>query len=49
MMTNDLAAKLEISARTVQFHFDSIRSKFGAANRQEAIALAVQSGVVARL
>ena len=46
MTTDDIAIKLEIKSRTVQFHFDSIRTKLGAANRQEAIALAVQSGVV---
>ncbi len=46
LTTDDIAMKLEISSRTVQFHFDSIRSKLGAANRQEAVALAVQSGVV---
>ena len=46
MTTEDIAIKLEIKSRTVQFHFDSIRTKLGAANRQEAIALAVQSGVV---
>jgi len=32
--------------RTVQYHFDSIRSKLGAANRQEAVALAVRDGVI---
>ena len=46
LITDDIAVKLEISPRTVQFHFVSIRSKLGAANRQEAVALAVQSGVV---
>jgi LuxR family transcriptional regulator len=46
LTTDDIALKLTISARTVQFHFDSIRSKLGAANRQEAIALAVQTGIV---
>ena len=49
MTTGDIAIKLEIKSRTVQFHFDSIRTKLGAANRQEAIALAVQSGVVSRV
>ena len=44
--TDDIASKLDISSRTVQFHFDSIRSKLGAANRQEAIAIAVKGGVV---
>lgn len=46
MTTEDIAIKLEIKSRTVQFHFDRIRTKLGASNRQEAIALAVQSGVV---
>lgn len=43
---DDIAYKLGITARTVQFHFDSIRSKLGAASRQEAIAKAVQAGIV---
>lgn len=43
----DIAIKLSISLRTVQHHFDSIRSKLGAANRQEAIYRAAQSGVIA--
>jgi DNA-binding CsgD family transcriptional regulator len=46
MTTDDIAVKLDITPRTVQFHFDSIRSKLGAANRQEAIALGVQHGIV---
>ncbi len=46
LTTDDIAAKLEISPRTVQFHFDSIRSKLNAANRQEAIAIGVQAGIV---
>ncbi len=46
MTTPDISTKLQISARTVQFHFDTIRSKLGAANRQEAIALAVQDGTI---
>jgi len=40
LTTDDIALKLEIRARTVQFHFDNVRSKLGAANRQEAIAIA---------
>ena len=43
----DIALKLSISLRTVQHHFDSIRSKLGAANRQEAVYLAGRSGVIA--
>ena len=46
MTTEDIAIKLDIRSRTVQFHFDNIRTKLGAANRQEAIAMAVQLGVV---
>jgi DNA-binding CsgD family transcriptional regulator len=43
----DIAIKLGISPRTVQNHFDSIRSKLGAANRQEAIFRATQMGLLA--
>lgn len=46
LTTEDIAVKLEIRARTVQFHFDSIRSKLGAANRQEAVAIGVHGGIV---
>lgn len=46
LTTGDIAGRLDISSRTVQFHFDSIRSKLGASNRQQAIALAVHSGIV---
>jgi len=46
MTTDDIAAALRISSRTVQYHFDSIRTKLRAANRQEAIALAMYSGVI---
>ncbi len=43
-LTSDAIAKeLGISPRTVQFHFNSIRSKLLAANRQEAIAKAVEA------
>ena len=41
----DIAFKLAISARTVQHYFDSIRSKLGVANRQEAIARGAQMGI----
>jgi len=46
LTTGDISTKLRISARTVQFHFDTVRSKLGAANRQEAIALAVTHGII---
>jgi DNA-binding CsgD family transcriptional regulator len=46
MTTRDISVKLDISARTVQFHFAKIFDKLGAANRQEAIARGVQTGIV---
>jgi DNA-binding CsgD family transcriptional regulator len=46
---DDIAFKLGITPRTVQFHFDSIRSKLNATSRQEAVAKAVQAGVVSGL
>jgi DNA-binding CsgD family transcriptional regulator len=46
--TRDMSFKLGISERTIQFHFDSIRSKLGAANRQEAVAKAMSQGLIAR-
>jgi LuxR family transcriptional regulator, activator of conjugal transfer of Ti plasmids len=46
MTTDDIANRLSITVRTVQFHFDVIRSKLCEANRQEAIALAVRSGLI---
>jgi len=42
----DIAFKLGITERTVQFHFDGIRSKLGAATRHEAVAKAIAHGVI---
>ncbi len=47
LTSDDIAARLEISPRTVQFHFDGIRSKLNAANRGEAIAVAIKAGLIA--
>ena len=46
MTTKDIAAVLGMSSRTVQLQFERIADKFGAANRREAIAMAVQAGIV---
>lgn len=46
MTSDDIAFKLGICARTVQYHFDSIRSKLAAANRQEAVARAIKDGLI---
>lgn len=44
----EIAVKLAISARTVQNHFDSMRSKLGAVNRQQVIYFATQTGLLAQ-
>lgn len=44
--SGDIAFKLGIAERTVEFHFSGIRSKLAASNRQEAIAKAVAQGIV---
>jgi DNA-binding CsgD family transcriptional regulator len=46
LTTRDISHKLEISSRTVQFHFEKIYSKLHASNRQEAVARGVQTGIV---
>jgi DNA-binding CsgD family transcriptional regulator len=47
LTSEDIAGRLEISPRTVEFHFAGIRSKLAAANRQEAIAKAMAAGLIA--
>ena len=49
LTTEDIAERLGIGVRTAQYHFDRIREKLGAANRQEAIARAIQDGLVSPL
>ena len=44
----EIAERLSISQRTVKFHVSSIMGKLGAANRTEAVALAVQHGLIER-
>ena len=46
LTTEDIAVKLNIAVRTAQFHFDCIRSKLGAANRQEAVAKGITEGMI---
>ena len=43
--SQDIGIKLAITPRTVKFHMDSARTKMCAANRQEAVALAVKAGL----
>jgi DNA-binding NarL/FixJ family response regulator len=42
----EIAAELVISERTVKFHISSILAKLDAANRTEAVTLALQHGLV---
>ena len=42
-----IAARLGISDQTVKFHVASIGSKLGAANRTDAVRLAVRLGLIA--
>ena len=46
LTSEDIGYKLGIKPRTVQFHFDSIRSKLAAVSRQEAVAIAAHSGII---
>ena len=46
LTSGDIGLKLDIAERTVEFHFAGIRSKLSAANRQEAIAKAMASGLI---
>jgi predicted ATPase/DNA-binding NarL/FixJ family response regulator len=46
LMDMEIAGRLYISTRTVEFHVANILSKLGAANRREAAALASRLGMV---
>ena len=46
LTSGDIATRLEIAERTVEFHFAGIRSKLAAANRQETTAKAMTAGVI---
>lgn len=45
LTAEDIGFKLGITPRTVRYHLDAARTKMGAANREEAIALAVKGGL----
>jgi DNA-binding NarL/FixJ family response regulator len=46
MPNKEIAAHLVISERTAKFHVSSIMGKLGATNRTEAVAVAVQHGLI---
>ncbi|GAC1402998.1 MAG: response regulator transcription factor [Ktedonobacteraceae bacterium] len=46
MPNKEIAGTLVISERTAKFHVSSIMGKLGATNRTEAVALAVQRGII---
>jgi DNA-binding NarL/FixJ family response regulator len=46
--SRQIATELRISERMVELHFSHLRSKLGAANRQEAVAKAVAEGTIRR-
>ncbi len=46
LTSEDIAYKLSISERTVHFHINAVRTKLGAANRQEAVAIGMHLGLV---
>ncbi|GIV97077.1 MAG: DNA-binding response regulator [Herpetosiphonaceae bacterium] len=46
LQNKEIAAQLRISERTVKFHVSAILGKLGAGNRTEAVAIAVQQGLI---
>jgi DNA-binding CsgD family transcriptional regulator len=46
LTAEDIALKLDIVERTVRFHVDSARTKIGALNREEAIAIVAKAGLL---
>jgi len=44
--SEDISGRMSITVRTVQMHVDSMRTKLGASNRQEAVALAIKRGII---
>jgi DNA-binding NarL/FixJ family response regulator len=46
LQNKEIAAELVISERTAKFHVSAILSKLHAGNRTEAVAIAVQRGLV---
>jgi DNA-binding NarL/FixJ family response regulator len=48
LQNKEIAAALSISERTVKFHVSALLRKLGAGNRTEAVAIAVEEGLISR-
>ncbi|MEM7133097.1 MAG: response regulator transcription factor [Chloroflexota bacterium] len=48
LQNKEIAAQLIVTERTIKFHASSIMGKLGAGNRTEAVALAVEYGILER-
>lgn len=46
LTAEDIAHKFDITVRTVRHHVDSARTKMGALNREEAVAIAAKAGLI---
>ena len=46
LLNKEIADRLYISERTVKFHVSEILAKLGAGNRTEAVAIAIQRGLI---
>ena len=46
LTAEDIAEKVDIAPRTVRFHIDRARTKVGALNREEAVALLAKAGLI---
>jgi DNA-binding NarL/FixJ family response regulator len=48
LQNKEMAVELEVSIRTVKYHVSSILNKLNAGNRTEALAIAMQQGLVSQ-
>ncbi len=46
LRNDDIAEKLSLSRSTVEFHLVNVRRKLNASTREQALAIAVQGGLI---